>query len=90
MIPKEKYITVGVDKLVCVTPQMIRKHHTDDEVERFDKWIDGQTCTMLERSDVPDPDNYPEGEPICGVYVWDYERWLRQGKLTNQLSHDWD
>lgn len=47
-----------------------------DEVSRFNDWMAGQTCCES-----------PGGG--AGVYRWDYERWVRQGKKTEQ-GKDWD
>jgi len=82
-IPKNEYIGVeidtdkGVDVLYVVTIELVRKYHTQREIEHFCDWISGQTTIMLD-----------DGE--SGIYVDDYERWLRQGKKHRQNSGDWD
>lgn len=80
MIPESEYVTIpyGDDgTLTVVTLELIRKHHTDREVENFGEWIYGQTVVGL-----------PDG--TGGIFIWDYERWLRQGMMTEQDARDWD
>lgn len=55
----------------------IQARHTADELEAFYDFMCGQTAPILD-----------SGE--SGVYSWDYERWLSQGKRNHQLSGDWD
>lgn len=54
----------------------IQETLTDRGKDAFQKWMAGQTGCMS-----------PEGD--LGVYKWDYERWLLQGKQTKQGT-DWD
>jgi hypothetical protein len=73
-IPQKLYKTESGIKFI--TKAMLDEHHSAEEVKRFSKWFEGQTG-MVNKS----------GE--LGIYVWDYERWLRDRKPTEQGS-DWD
>lgn len=75
MIPGNKYISDQGMKVVTIN--LVKQYHTKSEFENFNKWISGQTGLMMSNGDF-------------GIYVSDYERWMNQGKLTEQLSHDWD
>lgn len=59
-----------------VTYDMVKKVHTKEECEHFAEWMYGQTCMGLE-------------DGRAGIYADDYERWLRQGKKTEQ-AENWD
>ena len=48
-----------------------------EEAARFWHWMRGQTVTLR-----------PDGD--TGVYQWDFERWVRQGRREEQASIDWD
>jgi hypothetical protein len=72
MIPKSDYILHPDEKIKCVTYDLVKNHHSKSEYNHFCRFMFGQTVIKL-----------PGG--VCGIYSWDYERWLngRQGK-------DWD
>jgi len=81
MIPESEYIKIPYgdnDTLTVVSFDLVKKYHTEEDVERFGKWMYGQTCTVI-----PDTGK-------SGIYIHDYERWLRQGKMKEQCAHDWD
>lgn len=75
MIPKNEYIFVD-DVGNVITDELFLKHHNQNDYEIFSKWMRGQTCIVL-----------PDGK--VGIYSWDYERWLKQGKKKEQGA-DWD
>ena len=75
MISSENY--VDIHGVLCVTYLQVAEAHSEDEIEALNEWMHGQTCLLDEET----------GEPA--IYAWDYERWLRQGKQTEQDS-DWD
>jgi len=54
----------------------IKLHAPPEEFNKLCEWMVGQT--MIQRDD---------GD--TGVYVWDFERWLHQGRKTAQGA-DWD
>lgn len=60
-----------------VTFAQIRAYHTREECEYFYKWMRGQTAMLLKSGHT-------------GIYTWDYERWLREGKKTEQNADTWD
>lgn len=74
-IPKKDYREE--DGIMFVTKELIKKYHTPEEVEAFNKWFCGQTGMIA-------------SDGSYGVYTYDYERWIAQGKLTKQLSNYWD
>ena len=74
-IPMSEFLVAPEDMFTYVTMDMIRKYHTVDEQKNFDKWMRGQTM-----SDV---------NGVTAIYSWDYERWVIQGKKTEQGA-DWD
>ena len=74
-IPIESYIEHA--GILFVTMELIEKFHSTEEVERFKTWMGGQTCGVL-------------SDGTGGIYSWDYERWIREGKLTEQLPQTWD
>jgi len=74
-IPESEYIEFHGCRVV--TAQLIKLHHTPEEVEVFNVWLYGQTGIVME-------------DGTCGIYVYDYERWLEQGCRDRQCSHDWD
>ncbi len=49
----------------------IELHAPPEELEKLDKWMRGQTMTLRDDGDV-------------GIYIWDFERWLNQGKKMKQ------
>jgi hypothetical protein len=73
MIPQTEYIQL--EGLSGVTFEQIEKYHTKEEVQNFNKWITGQTCSIY------------KDKPL--IYSWDYERWVRQGMKISQ-GKDWD
>lgn len=75
MVPKSEYIFVEHVGNV-ITDKLFKKYHSESDVEKFNKWMTGQTCCVLLSGEI-------------GIYSWDYERWLRQGRKTEQGS-DWD
>ncbi|MCH8057582.1 MAG: hypothetical protein IIB78_06925 [Proteobacteria bacterium] len=74
-IPENEYREE--DGIKFVTKELIVKYHTTQEVKTFYEWFCGQTGLLAK-------------DGSLGVYVWDYERWLEEGRLDNQLSHNWD
>lgn len=60
-----------------ITMKLFEFYHSPGEVETFNAWFAGQTGIVMK-----------DGE--CGIYFHDYERWLEQGRLDHQCSHDWD
>jgi hypothetical protein len=74
-IPEHEYIKQHGYR--AVTFQLIELYHTPSEVEVFNTWFAGQTWPILE-------------DGTYAVYVDDYERWLSEGRLDHQLSHNWD
>jgi len=58
-----------------ITMELFDKHHTKEEREIFLDWMSGQTCSSV--------------DGVCAIYSWDYERWIRQGKKSEQ-GIDWD
>ena len=74
-IPKSEYREEN--NIQFVTNELIEKHHKQKEVEAFGLWFGGQTGMIT-------------SDGSLGIYVNDYERWIKQGKLTEQLSSDWD
>ncbi len=60
-----------------VTMELVRKYHSQSEVEAFNKWFYGQTGPITKNG-------------TLGIYIHDYERWVAQGKMTRQRSDDWD
>lgn len=78
MIKPNEYIRIWpTEPMMGVTFKMVEKAHTKKEYENFCAWMGGQTCGTM-----------ANGE--SGIYSWDYERWLRQGKKTDQNKEDWD
>lgn len=65
------------DGVRFVTMKSVEKHHTEEEVKTFKEWMTGQTGVLA-------------SDGTCGIYVYDYKRWIRQGKLKDQLPGDWD
>lgn len=59
------------------TLAQVKKYHTPEEYRHFCKWMNGQTSMMLKSGET-------------GVYTWDYERWLKEGKKTEQNADTWD
>jgi len=76
MIPKEDYVDIQYVGY-CITMAQVRKYHTEQEYDNFCKWLTGQTYTCM-----------PDGKTPA-IYSWDYERWTRQGRHTEQ-GKDWD
>lgn len=74
-IPIEEY-GMEID-MSYVTFAQVREYHTKEESEHFCKWMHGQTAMMLKNGKT-------------GIYTWDYERWLREGKKTEQNADTWD
>lgn len=60
-----------------VTHGQIIAYHTEKESKKFQKWMGGQTVMDLKG-----------GEE--GIHICDYERWLREGKKTEQNVDTWD
>ncbi len=73
MIPRKKYLECP--EFTYITMKLFKEHHTEEELERFSKWMCGQTCSAV------------DGE--AAIYSWDYERWINQGKQVGQ-GPDWD
>lgn len=49
---------------------------SDREKTAFRRWMAGQTCLLCE-------------DGTSGVYQWDWDRWVSQGKKSEQ-GKDWD
>jgi hypothetical protein len=74
MIPNTNYYPMeGVGAVI--TKRLFLAYHSQEDLEIFLKWMRGQTCTEY------------HGEEA--FYSWDYERWMREGKETEQ-GEDWD
>lgn len=74
-IPPEEY---GLESNTSyVTYAQVQKCHTPEECRRFCKWMNGQTTMSLKNGET-------------GVYVCDYERWLREGCKIEQNADTWD
>lgn len=77
MIPKNKYIKIWpTEEMMGVTFDMVKKAHTKEEYLNFIKFMGGQTCGRMDNGET-------------GIYSYDYERWIKSGKLTEQ-GIDWD
>ncbi len=74
-IPKKEYVeSYGVK---VVTWGLFEKHHTPKDLKAFSEWFSGQTGQVMK-------------DGTMGIYAYDYERWLREGKLRNQLPGTFD
>ena len=73
MIPKINYY--NDETFSYITEKLFKTHHSEEDWKVFVEWMRGQTCSEV------------NGE--TAIYSWDYERWLRQGKKTEQGA-DWD
>lgn len=60
-----------------VTQELLERFHSKEEIETFDEWFSGQTGIITK-------------DGTLGIYIHDYERWVSQGKMSNQRSDDWD
>lgn len=74
-IPEKEYVESHGMKVV--TLELFKKHHTAEDLIVFAEWYSGQTGLMMEDGSI-------------GIYTEDYERWLREGKLTRQLPETFD
>ncbi|MFA5234763.1 MAG: hypothetical protein WC390_10220 [Sulfurimonas sp.] len=77
-IPKREY-KFCTDIGHYITFDQVEKYHSADEIDNFTKWMTGQTGSCVEEN----------GEMVMVIFTDDYERWLRQGKQTEQGA-DWD
>jgi hypothetical protein len=77
MIDKQQYVRHKKGAFQYVTSDMVATAHTPEEYENFIKWMRGQTIA------------FGNDEKTSAIYVWDYERWFRQGCKTEQ-GKDWD
>jgi hypothetical protein len=73
-IPKKEYLSC--EHFDYITWDLVEKYHTKKEQQDFSKWMMGQTSSVVNGQNA--------------IYVWDYERWLRQDKKIDQDSKDWD
>jgi hypothetical protein len=73
-IPVEEY-GLSPSGYTYITNEILEKHHNKNEVAKFNEWMRGQTCGLI------------DGKPA--IYSWDYERWLGQGRQIEQ-GPDWD
>jgi len=74
-IPIEKY---GMESDISyVTYAQIEIYHSPEECRAFCKWMNGQTAMLLKSGET-------------GIYTWDYERWLGEGRKTEQNPDTWD
>jgi len=76
-IPPEEFKEDVDSSIPYITFEMIEKYHTKEEVERFRKFMTGQTVTGVGK------DNE------CGIFVCDYERWINEG-MKSQQGFNWD
>lgn len=76
MIPKSEYITVPDCPYQVITWDLVKRYHTKYDISRFNSFMTGQTSMVME-----------DGK--SGIYVHDYEKWLKQGKKRVQ-DPDWD
>lgn len=74
-IPAEEYVESHGMKVV--TLELFNKHHTPEDLAVFTEWYSGQTGLMME-------------DGTMGIYICDYERWIREGKLKNLLPGTFD
>ena len=61
----------------CVSINTIKAKHSAEEFDKFDQWYTGQTGVVG-----------PDSELF--VYSHDYERWIHEGKKTEQDPETWD
>lgn len=73
MIPKEKFY--NGECFTYITEPLFLKYHSRDDWKIFMQWMYGQTYSIV-------------GDEMA-IYSWDYERWISQGKKTEQ-GKDWD
>lgn len=73
VIPATSYLEA--DSFTYVTKDIFYQYHSLEDWNAFSLWMRGQTGGIV------------NGEFI--YYSWDYERWLLQGKQTEQ-GEDWD
>jgi hypothetical protein len=76
LIPRDKFLKSKQGGFAYITDELLKEYHTEGEIKNFDKWITGQTCALIDGK--------------CAIYSWDYERWVGQGKKTDQNVEDWD
>ena len=74
-IPETEYKTY-ID-IRYITFDLFKEYHTPEEVKTFNYWMRGQTGMVV-------PPN------IMAIYAEDYERWLEEGKKTEQNAATWD
>jgi len=74
-IPEEEYVESQGMKVVTI--ELFNRHHTPEDLVVFSEWYSGQTGLTME-------------DGTLGVYICDYERWLREGRLDRQLPGTWD
>jgi len=75
MIPNTHYYETPDGEFTYVTKRLFLAYHSEEEWKVFSKWMTGQTVGLV------------GGQQA--IYSWDYERWARQGKQTEQ-GPDWD
>ena len=68
-------LTRITDPVYCFLWEDIEKHAPPEDLKVLREWMAGQTGPLI-------------GNKI-GIYQWDLERWLSQGKKTEQ-GPDWD
>lgn len=68
-------LTLITDPVSCYLWEDIEKHAPEDDLKRLSKWHAGQTGPLIGNK--------------SGIYSWDLERWIDQGKQTEQ-GPDWD
>lgn len=74
-IPKTNYYETKDKEFTYITKRLFLAYHSEAEWIIFAQWMRGQTTGLV------------DGE--AAIYSWDYERWVNQGKQTEQGS-DWD
>jgi len=74
-IPKDQY--VKAHGYPVITKKLLELYHQPHEIEAFSRWFCGQTGIIAE-------------DGTHAVYAWDYERWLKEGRLDHQLPGSWD
>jgi heme/copper-type cytochrome/quinol oxidase subunit 2 len=78
MIKPENFIKIWpTETTMGVTFEQVKTAHTPEEYDDFCQWMNGQTSGRMDNG-------------VSAIFGWDYLRWLRQGKKTQQNKEDWD
>ena len=54
----------------------IEKHAPPEDLKKLEQWMEGQTMMVCD-------------DGVGGVYTWDFDKWVRRNKPTEQGA-DWD